>query len=217
MVMTSSIGLGVTRLADGFRVEGGATVRKLEIVAGDVKLTAQQNSEMVLPDFAQAHLLAQEIFSAKGSLIGFDGTDAVEVPVGLDGQFIVADSTQAAGLAYKTVQFVEAEVVNASKTMEANKAYFVDDASAALVVLTLPDGAATALGARIKIYGGTSADKWQIAQAGAADQIRLLDAATTLGVTGVLTSLQNNDSIELEHRGAGVWQVADCMGSFDLA
>ena len=46
--------------------------------------------------------------TAKGDLVGYTGTDTAVVPVGTNGAALVADSTQAAGVAWSTTTYVPA-------------------------------------------------------------------------------------------------------------
>lgn len=48
----------------------------------------------------------------KGAIITSDGTDSIPLPVGTDGQLLVADSSQASGLSYKYISGVKNYILN---------------------------------------------------------------------------------------------------------
>lgn len=214
MAFITGANLGSEWLADGLRISGGTIRRAFEFTGGDIDLVAQQNTVVNLPNLATVSLIAAEVLTAKGSMFAASAAGVVEeLLVGNDGEVMVADSTAPLGVAWKPVQVITHEVVNASKTAAVNTCYTIDAASAALVALALP--AVSAVGDIIRVRG-MSPNLWEIAQA-AGQQIFFLGVPSTVGASGKLSSTQQYDAIEIECVTANTeWIVTAPCGNFDV-
>ena len=104
-------------------------------------------------------------------------------------------------------------VTTTSDTMVANSGYLANNV--ALVTLTLPLSAGLAVGDILKIKG-VGAGGFKIAQ-NASQKIRWATGSeTTVGVTGSLTSTDQNDYIELFYIGTEFWSVGAVKGTFTI-
>lgn len=106
------------------------------------------------------------------------------------------------------------EITGTSSNMSVNNAYLANNAG--LVTLTLPATAAQFSVIKVKGYG---AGGWKIAQ-NANQQIRFGSAtASTVGITGFISSTNLNDGVTLVAAVAGastIWTVLDSVGNITI-
>lgn len=105
------------------------------------------------------------------------------------------------------------EVTGTTQGMSVNSGYIANNAS--LVTLTLPSTAA--IGDSIRLLG-KGAGGWKIAQL-ATQQIIFGILSCTVGTGGSLSSLKQNDAIDLRCITAGsatIWEVTDSSGNITV-
>ena len=130
--------------------------------------------------------------TTKGDLYTFTTVNA-RLAVGTDGQVLVADSAQAAGIKWATMTGITTwtDVTGTSATLVANNGYLANNVG--LVTFTLP--ATCDKFAEIEIDGINSGG-WAIAQL-AGQRIKYNSVITTVGVTGGLASINSYNCVKL--------------------
>jgi hypothetical protein len=190
MAFNTVINLDVARLSDGFYLVGGSD-RKLQLSDINIEMTGTQDLQVAFPNFAACTLLAMEEYTAKGDILAATGANVpVPLSVGTNGQVLTANSAQATGLEWKTIETISYSTITTNTTAVAGTAYIVGQA-ASQIEITLP--ATAAVGSVVKVYG-ISSNLWTILQnAGSIswESIRLLELVdlSTLQLNTMRSSL----------------------------
>jgi hypothetical protein len=212
MAFNTVINLDVARLSDGFYLVGGSD-RKLQLSDINIEMTGTQDLQVAFPNFAACTLLAMEEYTAKGDILAATGANVpVPLSVGTNGQVLTANSAQATGLEWKTIETISYSTITTNTTAVAGTAYIVGQA-ASQIEITLP--ATAAVGSVVKVYG-ISSNLWTILQ-NAGQVIHFLGVDSTTGTGGSLYSTAQYDAIELVCVVANnEWLVVDASGNFGI-
>lgn len=211
MARNSSINGDFRNLADGFSLQAGVLARKFELAGSDVKLVGQQASVFTLPNEATDTLFGYKILAAKGDIISASAAGTPEIlSVGSDGQFIIADSAEASGMRWTSIDSMSyAPVTGTTHTAVPNTSMCVNNA--ALCTITMP--ATCAAGALFEV-AGVGSGGWKV-QLGAGQTIVHGNVSST--VAGSIESTHARDVVQFRCVIADTeFQVLDNQGNLEL-
>lgn len=215
MARNTTINLDVRANADGFQLGGGTTARVLTVTAGgNLTLTSQTDTNLTIPNYAATTILAYHDLVAKGDIISASAANTPSIlTVGADGTFLQADSGEASGLKWASIDSLN-WVVEATTTRALAVGEGVIANNAAQVVITLP--ATAAVGSTFSITG-IGAGGWKLAQ-NAGQTVYYGVAASTTGAAGYVESTHIRDSITFVCTVADTdFQVIQGVGNPELA
>jgi len=213
MARNTAINLDVRANADGFQLGGGTTARVLTVTAGgDLTLTSQQATNLTIPNYAATTILAYHDLVAKGDIISASAANTPEIlTVGADGTFLQADSGEASGLKWASIDALNWVVeATLARALAAGEGVITNNAGT--VVITLP--ATATVGDTFAITGIQGS--WQLAQ-NAGQTVHLGNTSTTTGAGGTVDSTHTRDSIFFVCVATDTdFQIINVIGNPDL-